>query len=98
MDLSRYLDLFLAESREHLGAAHTLLSELEQRPAQGEPWRAFMRHAHSLKGMAASMQFDSMVALTHAAEVNASHRMHPECVRGVRTFLEEKKTPDWLEE
>jgi methylglutaconyl-CoA hydratase len=37
-------------------------------------------------------------ALAHAAEVNASHRLHPECVRGVRTFLESKKTPDWLEE
>lgn len=37
-------------------------------------------------------------ALTHAAEVNASHRLHPECVRGVRTFLELKRTPDWLEE
>ena len=37
-------------------------------------------------------------ALAHAAEVNASHRLHPECVRGVRTFLDEKKTPDWLED
>lgn len=37
-------------------------------------------------------------ALEHAARVNASHRMHPECVRGVRTFLEHKRTPDWLDE
>jgi methylglutaconyl-CoA hydratase len=37
-------------------------------------------------------------ALAHAAEVNAEHRLHPECVRGVSTFLEEKRTPDWLEE
>jgi methylglutaconyl-CoA hydratase len=37
-------------------------------------------------------------ALTHAAEVNASHRLHPECVRGVRTFLEQKRTPDWLKD
>jgi methylglutaconyl-CoA hydratase len=37
-------------------------------------------------------------ALAFAAEVNASHRLHPECVRGVTTFLEEKRTPDWLEE
>ena len=36
-------------------------------------------------------------ALAHAAEVNAMHRLHPECVRGVKTFLEEKRTPDWLE-
>lgn len=37
-------------------------------------------------------------ALKHAAEVNASHRMHPECVRGVKTFLEQKRTPDWLDD
>jgi methylglutaconyl-CoA hydratase len=35
-------------------------------------------------------------ALAHAAEVNASHRLHPECVRGVRHFLEHKRAPDWL--
>ncbi|HSL17757.1 MAG TPA: enoyl-CoA hydratase/isomerase family protein [Methylomirabilota bacterium] len=35
-------------------------------------------------------------ALAHAAEVNADHRLHPECVRGVRYFLEHKATPDWL--
>ncbi len=37
-------------------------------------------------------------ALTHAAEVNAAHRLHPECRRGVKTFLEEKCTPDWLDD
>lgn len=37
-------------------------------------------------------------ALAHAAEVNAVHRLHPECVRGVKTFLEEKRTPNWLED
>ena len=37
-------------------------------------------------------------ALAHAAEVNAMHRLHPECRHGVKTFLEEKRTPDWLEE
>ncbi|MEE4272320.1 MAG: enoyl-CoA hydratase-related protein [Thermoanaerobaculales bacterium] len=37
-------------------------------------------------------------ALKHAAAVNADHRMHPECVRGVKTFLEHKRTPDWFED
>ncbi len=37
-------------------------------------------------------------ALARAAEVNASHRLHPECIRGVTTFLEEKRTPDWLDD
>lgn len=36
-------------------------------------------------------------ALAHAATVNAGHRLHPECVRGVRYFLDHKSTPDWLD-
>jgi two-component system chemotaxis sensor kinase CheA len=69
--MSRYVDLFLAESREHLGAAHVLQSRLEQHPGEPELWRDFMRCAHSLKGMAAAMRFPSMVALAHAAETLA---------------------------
>lgn len=37
-------------------------------------------------------------ALSFAAEANARQRLHPECQLGVRTFLETKTTPDWLEE
>ncbi len=37
-------------------------------------------------------------ALAAAAEANVRQRMHPECRRGVRAFLETKKTPDWLDE
>jgi methylglutaconyl-CoA hydratase len=36
-------------------------------------------------------------ALAVAAEVNAEQRLHPECRRGVRSFLDSKTTPDWLE-
>ena len=35
-------------------------------------------------------------ALSTAADANVRQRMHPECGRGVRTFLETKETPDWL--
>jgi methylglutaconyl-CoA hydratase len=37
-------------------------------------------------------------ALATAAEANVRQRLHPECARGVRAFLEKKKTPDWLAE
>ena len=37
-------------------------------------------------------------AMEAAAEANVRQRMHPECRRGVRTFLETKKTPDWLDD
>lgn len=35
-------------------------------------------------------------ALAVAAEANVAQRLHPECQAGVRTFLAEKRTPDWL--
>jgi methylglutaconyl-CoA hydratase len=37
-------------------------------------------------------------ALHAAAEANVRQRMDPECARGVRSFLETKTTPDWLDE
>ncbi len=37
-------------------------------------------------------------ALAVAAEVNVSQRLHPECRRGVRSFLDSGRTPDWLED
>lgn len=37
-------------------------------------------------------------ALTAAAEANVRQRMHPECGRGVRSFLDTKETPDWLDD
>jgi methylglutaconyl-CoA hydratase len=37
-------------------------------------------------------------AMVIAAEANVRQRMHPECRRGVRTFLETKRTPDWLDD
>lgn len=36
-------------------------------------------------------------ALAVAAQANAAQRTHEECRLGVRTFLESKTTPDWLE-
>jgi len=37
-------------------------------------------------------------ALETAASANLRQRMHSECARGVRTFLDSKKTPDWLDD
>ncbi len=36
-------------------------------------------------------------ALATAVEANVRQRREPDCVRGVRTFLETKTTPDWLD-
>ena len=37
-------------------------------------------------------------AIETAAEANVRQRMHPECRRGVRSILESKRTPDWLDD
>jgi len=55
MDVRRYADLFLSESREHLTAFNHLLLEWERDPAAREPVDGIFRAAHSLKGMAATM-------------------------------------------
>jgi methylglutaconyl-CoA hydratase len=41
---------------------------------------------------------DWRAGLETAAAANVQQRMHADCVRGVRTFVEKKSTPDWLEE
>jgi methylglutaconyl-CoA hydratase len=37
-------------------------------------------------------------ALETAAVANVRQRMHPECARGIRTFLDTKATPNWLDD
>jgi len=44
-----------------------------------------------------TVSMDWREALAVAAEANAEQRLHPECRRGVRSFLETKKNPDWLD-
>jgi two-component system chemotaxis sensor kinase CheA len=66
LDLSRYLDLYVAESREHLAAARELASRL---PHAGDAAvHELYRHAHSLKGMAAAMGYGRVAEVAHAAE------------------------------
>jgi two-component system, chemotaxis family, sensor kinase CheA len=68
MDLSSYLDLFVAEAREHIVAASELASAEGERAEAADGLRELFRHVHSIKGMAASMGFGAMSALAHDAE------------------------------
>jgi two-component system chemotaxis sensor kinase CheA len=68
MDLRRYADLFVAESREHLTAFNHLLLEWERDPAAREPVDGIFRAAHSLKGMAATMGYAGVADLAHRTE------------------------------
>ena len=66
-DPNRYLDLFVAESREHLAGASRIVARLNDDADANAVHEAF-RHLHSLKGMAATMGFAAMRDLAHAAE------------------------------
>ncbi len=68
MDLSQYAELFLAESREHLGACNTWLLAWERDPAASEPVRGLFRSVHTIKGMAATMGYGGVAELAHAME------------------------------
>jgi two-component system, chemotaxis family, sensor kinase CheA len=66
LDLSRYLDLYLAETREHLRVLSRALLELEGAAPAGRVEAAF-RSAHTIKGLAATMG--------HARVAEAAHRL-----------------------
>jgi two-component system, chemotaxis family, sensor kinase CheA len=68
MDPSRYLDLFVAETREHLTAAQEIVARPDELGGRGEALRDLLRHAHSVKGMAATMGYRPMASLAHALE------------------------------
>ncbi len=68
MDLSRYRGLFLAESRDHLSSAREILRGLSPGTEEEDVVTELFRHAHSLKGMAATMGYVEMAATAHALE------------------------------
>ena len=67
MDMSKYLGLFASEAGEHLEALGKELLRFEGAPGP-DLLDSIFRHAHSVKGMAASMGFEPIAALAHRAE------------------------------
>src|SRR5450755_3713489 len=65
--MSRYLSLFVAEATEHLEALSQDLVALERRRTP-ETVASLFRHAHSVKGMAASMGLEAIATLAHRVE------------------------------
>jgi len=67
MDMSKYLGLFVSEAAEHLEGLSQDLVRLE-RERRSDIVDAMFRHAHSVKGMAASMGFEQIATLAHRVE------------------------------
>ena len=68
MDMSRYMQLFVAECREMLQSLNLSIVQLESNSSDAGTIDEVFRHAHSLKGVSSTMGFDSMAALTHEME------------------------------
>lgn len=68
MDVSQYLEIFLDETKEHLQNLNTRILELESDSENMDTINEIFRAAHSLKGMAGTMGYKRMQALTHDME------------------------------
>lgn len=68
MDMSQYRELFVDEAREHLRLIGDTILLLEKDGGNGELIGSLFRAAHSLKGMAASMDYGNIAALAHGME------------------------------
>ncbi|HJV35061.1 chemotaxis protein CheA [Geomonas sp.] len=66
--MSQYKNLFLSESREYLKSIGQTVVALEQAPGDRAAIDALFRAAHSMKGMAASMDYREVVTVAHAME------------------------------
>jgi two-component system, chemotaxis family, sensor kinase CheA len=68
VDLSKYVDLFLSEGREHVAELSGALTDLEQKPSSTDAIAAAFRAVHSIKGMAAAMGYVVVTERANALE------------------------------
>jgi len=68
MDTSKYRDLFVSETREHLVNLNRALLALEKTTGDPALLDEVFRSMHTIKGMAASIGQDLVAELTHQAE------------------------------
>ena len=66
--MGKYRDVFLEEAAEHLAEMSRALLELEKDPACVESVDVLFRMAHSIKGMAASLEYASITDVSHRFE------------------------------
>lgn len=80
MDMSLYRDLFVSEARSHIVELIELIARLEG-PDAGASIDELFRHAHSLKGMAATMGYGQIAQIAHLMENQMSRlrdgELHP---------------------
>lgn len=68
MDLAKYRTIFIEESVEHCAEMSSALIQLEKNPERIESIEVVFRMAHSIKGMAGSLGYDSITETAHRLE------------------------------
>ncbi len=68
MDIDKFRAMFLAEAAEHLQLMVDLLLQLDSDPGDQDGIDALFREAHSIKGMAATMEHAETTRLAHHLE------------------------------
>jgi two-component system chemotaxis sensor kinase CheA len=66
--MSRYRELFVSESRDHLTAIEHALVDLGADATRREPLDALFRSVHTIKGMAGAMGYGPVAELSHTIE------------------------------
>ena len=70
MDKEKYRNMYLAEAAEHLQSMSEILLRLDSEPENHHEIDALFREAHSIKGMAATMEYAETARLAHRLEDN----------------------------
>ena len=68
LDMAKYRTVFLEESTEHLEEMSRALLELDKDASRVDAIDVLFRLAHSIKGMAASLEYDSISEVAHRLE------------------------------
>ncbi|HMB15465.1 MAG TPA: chemotaxis protein CheA [Pelovirga sp.] len=68
MDKEKYRNMYLVEAAEHLQAMSEILLRLDSEPQSHQEIDALFREAHSIKGMAATMEYEETARLAHRLE------------------------------
>ncbi len=68
LEMAKYRKLFLEEAGEHLSEISRALLALEKDPEAERSIDLIFRMAHSIKSMAASLEYESITELAHALE------------------------------
>ena len=69
---ARYVALFASEARSLLSGARRALAEWQDDPAEQDAAEEIFRALHTIKGMAASLEFATTAELVHATETTLS--------------------------